>query len=144
MTLDLVDASDFSDSEMFSPALLDWSRGEGPKTHQDMADFLAILLLPEVMVAVIRDGDEEIGFDVVSMFDRPALEGHLLWVKPEHRGKGVAAWYLEEIFDCTCRAGLEGFHFHSGNPRWEKNAPLLGFEARESPYAGNIHWVREV
>lgn len=145
LCIDLVDGLSFAwaESGLLADAMKEWGEGEGPKTWSQAHDFLGILLLDPVMVAVIRDDDAVLGFDVVSMLEGPELQGHLLWIKPGYRGKGIAAWYLEEIFDCVCRAGLKRFHFHSGLERWQKHAPAAGFHGEPSPYSGMTHWVRE-
>lgn len=86
-------------------------------------------------------------FDIVSVF-HGYLQGHLLWVTPEYRGRGLVGGYFDAALDVARRHGLKGFMFLSTLPFWEWRAPRYGFTARfriiqdDGPDA--IAWFREV
>lgn len=85
-------------------------------------------------------------FDVVSVF-HGYLQGHLLWVAPEYRGRGLVGQYFDAALAVAGRHGLKGFMFLSTLPFWEWRAPRYGFEARgcirQSKGPDVIGWFRE-
>jgi ribosomal protein S18 acetylase RimI-like enzyme len=113
---------------------------------------------PEVEgCGVVQDAKQLIGepgcrfvpclFDVVSVF-HGHLQGHLLWVAPEYRGRGLVGQYFDAALAVARRHGLNGFMFLSTLPFWERRAPRYGFEARgciRQPNGSDvIGWFREV
>lgn len=86
-------------------------------------------------------------YDIVSVF-HGYLQGHLLWVAPEYRGRGLVGQYFDAALAVAERHGLKGFMFLSTLPFWERRAPRYGFEARGCIRQPNgpdvIGWFREV
>lgn len=69
---------------------------------------------------------QPIGFDIVSLRDG-WLEGHLLYVRPEHRG-GVWPAYVKAVTQLCRDEDLRGFHFCSTLPMWRTKALAAGFQ----------------
>lgn len=86
-------------------------------------------------------------YDIVSVF-HGYLQGHLLWVAPEYRGRGLVGQYFDAALAVAKRHGLNGFMFLSTLPLWERRAPRYGFEARGCIRQPNgpdvVGWFREV
>jgi GNAT superfamily N-acetyltransferase len=61
-----------------------------------------------------------LGFDVISVH-RSYLQGHLLYLLPEHRGQGVVPAYFDAVTRHAGRLGLDGFFFASTLDRWRRN-----------------------
>lgn len=63
------------------------------------------------------------GFDVVTIGDE-WIEGHLLWIRPELRQRGLAGLYFEAVVDLARSLGLKGFRFLSTLPYWRSSTLL--------------------
>ena len=48
------------------------------------------------------------------------VSGHLLWIKPEHRGRDLARRaYFPAVLDLALERGAKGFRFLSTLDRWK-------------------------
>lgn len=60
-----------------------------------------------------------LGFAIVSTDAKAWLLGHLVYFKPEYRGKGLMPAYLEAVVDLARSRGLVGHRFLSTRPAWK-------------------------
>lgn len=59
----------------------------------------------------------------MSTDERGWLQGHLLYVKPEHRGRDLAhRAYFPAVLDLCCATGAKGFRFLSTLERWKRSS----------------------
>lgn len=49
------------------------------------------------------------------------LQGHVLWLRPEYRGRGLVRRYFEAALDLCRERGLEGMYFLSTLDRWRRD-----------------------
>lgn len=56
------------------------------------------------------------------------LSGALLYLRPEHRGRGLCGAYFDAALELARREGLLGFRFLSTLPKWSKDR--YSFERR--------------
>ncbi len=98
-------------------------------------------------IGAAQQPSEPLLYDIVSVF-HGYLQGHLLWVAPEYRGRGLVGQYFDAALAVARWHGLKGFMFLSTLPFWERRAPRYGFEARgciRQPSGPDvIGWFREV
>jgi GNAT superfamily N-acetyltransferase len=61
------------------------------------------------------------GFDLVSVFE-DFLQGHIMYLRPEFRGRGLVPAYFDAALALCRRQGLRGMFFLSTLPRWRNAA----------------------
>lgn len=72
---------------------------------------------------------QPVGFDVLSLQDG-FLQGHLLFLAPEHRGRGLCGAYFDAVTRLARESGHRGFCFLSTLPKWRRN---------EYPFSRRLH-----
>ncbi len=58
------------------------------------------------------------------------LQGHLLFLEPEHRGRGLCGVYFDAVTELARVSGCKGFQFLSTLPKWGKG---------EYPFERRLH-----
>lgn len=81
-----------------------------------------------------------VGFDVVSVH-RNWLQGHQVYLKPTHRGKGLLAAYFDAALALASSRGLDGMFFWSTLDRWLQKPPK-GFKMKGQLKQSNGVMVR--
>lgn len=67
-----------------------------------------------------------VGFDVVSRL-KNQLQGHVLYLLPEHRHRGLLRRYFDAALDLARERGLTAMSFVTQNPAWVGRAEHCGF-----------------